>query len=319
MWKKLLVISIFVIIVCPVLSQAYYVSLYDNRTIVQGEVKGYLEFYGNNKIKLNAVDTIYSPNWVATVDGIESFSYQIGGISYNKKVYDCTNLTITPLNGKNGFFYDMDRAFMGGNVTFNEMQTSKWTGELGKGYNIDHIWLRGLSGELGGTIKDGERWEINDIRISFRNQNVIVNNDKWNDNIFFKGNGTMNVKVTFFDNNFLLVRMFSITWPPLNGRLKITDFSGTVVQSGKIFSGDLTIEGKEITIRTIKNPYRDYQTPDEPPRYWKIEVTFTNGNINGYYYPYWGVGAIIGVVMISVLNVIGYMYWKTKNKKHRIE
>jgi hypothetical protein len=309
-WKQLLVISILVMIICPTIYQAYYASLYDNKTIVHGDVRGSLELHGKNTIMVNGMYDWDGTDWVVQVDGLVDFSYQRGGISYNEQVHKCTKVTLTPFKNHGGFLI-WNLTQLSGNVTFDEMKTYE------KGYSMGGFTLMGVSGELNGELEPINSFMTTTVNITYNNQTIVGDNMNWNDLIRFHSNGTIRIKATISNNGTLWVPWGHIVWKPLNGKLKLTDFSGTVVQNGKIFFGDVTIDGKDITIWTIQNPYRNSGVPDDgPSRYWNIDVAFTNGNINGSYYPFWGLGALIGVGAMIILNAIGIISWK-KNKKGR--
>jgi hypothetical protein len=322
MWNKLLIISILIIIICPVLSQVYYFSKYEDQTIVHGDVVGGLEFRGKNTIMVKDLWNWYATHWVVHVDGLVNFSFQKGGVPYNLKYYNCTNLTLAPPGEKPGQWnFDSDvLSYLSGNVTFNEMQTYNDAARPKNGYSIDGLILKGVTGELSSTLKTGGMLRMESVRVNFNNQSIIPPSRLVGDDLIrFYSKGVIRVKATISNNGTLWVPLEKIVWEPLNGQLKITDFSGTAVQSGKIFFGDVTIDGKDITIQTIQNPYPDNNDPEYPAHYWNIEVTFTDGHLSGYYYPYWGMGAIIGVVVITVLDVTGYIYWAIKKKKQRKE
>jgi len=322
MWKKLLIISIIIIVICPVLSHGYYVSKYENQTIIRGDVVGGLEFHGTNQLMLKHLNGVGYPNWIARVDGIDSFSFQKGETPYNFTEYNCSNLTIAPSVGKNGVIFT-NNYILDGIISFNEMQSSTWYGKPAKGYDIEYMLLKGVSGELGGTMENRDGMDIRNVVISFKNQTVISDTDVENDYIRFNSSGPISVAVTLFGNDTLLVNMYyNIVWSQLNGKLEITDFQGTVVSGDKIFFGDLTIEGKEISIRTIQYAYHGstaFDSNDDPSRYWSIEVTFSNGSVSGYYYPFWSIGVMIGIVAVTVVDVICYIYWWTKKHRKVIE
>ena len=306
-------------IICPVLSQQYYFSKYEDQTIVRGDAVGGIEFHGKNTIMVEDIWDWYATNWVVQIDGLVNFSFHKGGVPYNLKYYDCTNLTLRPPGEDPRQFYFETNMLtaLSGNITFNEIVTNYDAAKGKGGYNIDGLTFKGVTGELTATLGSEAAFSMEGIRVDFRNQSLVPDSPiKGDDYITFYSKGVIHVKATISNSGSIWVPLEKIDWTTLNGKLKIREFSGTAVQSGKNFFGDLTVEGKDIRIVTNQYPRPDYGAPDEPPRYWNIEVTFTDGQLVGNYYPFWGVGAIIGIVAIVVLCVIGYVYWWTnKNKK----
>lgn len=97
----------------------------------------------------------------------------------------------------------------------------------------------------------------------------------------------------------------------------MTSFSGTAVQDGNIYFGDVTVKGTGITNKTQALAYEG--DPEDPPRYWKMEIGFDSGHISGNYLPYWGFGMIIGAVVVLVLLASAALIWKIRRNTWRIE